>query len=57
MKTVKCTFWVDVPFDVSKEDIEDWVKFELNQTAQIKLSNPLSDTEIEAKNVIVDLFN
>ena len=57
MKTVKCTFWVDVPFDVSKEDIEDWVKFELNQTAQIKLSNPLSDTEIDAKNVIVDLFN
>ena len=57
MKTVKCTFWVDVPDDVSQKDVEDWLKFELHQFSQIKLCNPLSDTDIEAKNVIVSLFN
>jgi hypothetical protein len=56
MKTIKCTFWIDVPNEVSKQDLEDWVKYELHQLGSLSFDNPMSGTEIEAKNIIVDTF-
>ena len=57
MKAAKCTFWVDVPADSKKKDIEDWLKYELHQFGSLDMDNPMSDTEVEAKNIIVDFFS
>jgi hypothetical protein len=46
VKTVK--FSVEVPDDVSDEDIEAWVAFELHALGSLSATNPLAHTDLRA---------
>ncbi len=46
---VTVTFNLDIKKEVSPEDLEQWVRFELHETGSIPMSNQLSDTELEAE--------
>ena len=54
VKTVK--FSVDVPDDVSDEDIEAWVSFELHALGSLSAANPLAHKDLRAEygSVFVD---
>lgn len=47
LKTV--SFSVEVPDDVSDEDIEAWVAFELHAVGNLSGDNPLANTDLSAK--------
>ena len=54
IKTVR--FSVEVPDDVSDDDIEAWVAFELHALGNMSASNPMAHTDLQAKygSVFVD---
>ncbi len=52
--TFKVQFEVNLPADTSLENAEEWVRFQLGANGCMKLSNPLSDRDLEASGVIVD---
>ena len=52
--TFKVQFEVSLPADTSLENAEEWVRFQLGANGCMKLSNPLSDRDLEACGVIVD---
>ena len=54
IKTVR--FSVEVPDDVSDDDIEAWVSFELHALGNMSASNPMAHTDLQAKygSVFVD---
>jgi len=54
IKTV--SFSVEVPDDVSDDDIEAWVAFELHALGNMSASNPMAHTDLQAKygSVFVD---
>jgi hypothetical protein len=45
-------FEIDVPVDATEEQVEEWLSFQLGETASIMCSNPLSSHDIEASNVV-----
>lgn len=47
VKTVK--FSVEVPDDVSDEDIEAWVSFELHALGSLSAANPLAHKDLRAE--------
>jgi len=57
MKKIKVSFDVYVPPEVSLDDVEEWLKFELHATGAMKTANPLSSTDLEAVfgSVLVDI--
>lgn len=57
MRTIKCSFWVNVPQSATKDEITAWLKYELGQLHSLSMENPLSDTDIEAQNVMVEMFS
>jgi hypothetical protein len=46
---VTITFDADVPDIATPEELEQWVRFELHDINEMPISNPLSETELEAK--------
>ena len=57
MRTVKCSFWVNVPQNATKDEITAWLKYELGQLHSLSMDNPMSDPDIEAQNVMVEMFS
>ena len=47
MKTV--SFSVEVPDDVSDDDVEEWAAFELHAIGNMPTTNPLAHTDMRAK--------
>lgn len=47
LKTVR--FDVEVPDDVSDDDIEAWVSFELHALGSLSASNPMAHTDLRAE--------
>ena len=39
---------VEVPDDVSEDDVHEWARFQLNENGRLDGSNPLVHTELEA---------
>jgi len=46
---------VEVPDDVSEDDVYEWARFELKENGSLDVSNPLCHTELEALSLTVDL--
>ena len=44
---------VAVPCNCTKEQFEEWVKFQLKYIGGISANNPLSEHELEAKDVFI----
>ena len=49
MRTVKVEFIVEVDDYFNEEEINEWIKYSLGETARISLKNDLHDFDIEAK--------
>lgn len=45
----KVTFRIDVPNDVSDDDILRWLRYELGELGDLSLDNPMSDVDLEAE--------
>ena len=54
MKTV--SFSVEVPDDVSDDDVEEWAAFELHAIGNMPITNPMAHTDLRAQygSVFVD---
>lgn len=46
-KTYNVSFSVSVPETVSREDFEEWLRFELGANGGMSLDNPLDGTDLE----------
>lgn len=51
---IKVEFEVDLPVDADDQQIQEWLSFGLGERGEMKLSNPLSDHDIEAVSFTVD---
>lgn len=47
-KTYQVSFRVDVPEEIQKEEVENWLRFELGETASMNMDNPLASVDLEA---------
>lgn len=47
MKTV--SFSVEVPDDVSDDDVEEWAAFELHAIGNMSITNPMAHTDLSAQ--------
>lgn len=47
MKLVSVSFDVNIPDDISDDEIEEWLRFNLHDNGEMSADNPLVDTEIE----------
>jgi hypothetical protein len=54
MKSIKVTFYCNVPDEVTEQEINEWLAFELNYMGSISENNPLYGTEIEAESVDIE---
>ena len=52
--TFKVQFEVNLPTETTLANAEEWVRFQLGANGDMKLSNPLSERDLEACGVIVD---
>ncbi len=41
------TFKIEIPDGITKEQVEEWVRFELGDHPSISMKNPLSKSDIE----------
>lgn len=50
------TFTIELPDDVSDQDAAEWLRFQLNETGEIRSANPLLARRItlEAQDVLID---
>ncbi len=47
--SIRVEFEADIPADATKEQVEEWIKYELGATGRIETANPLSDHGLTAK--------
>lgn len=45
---VRVEFELVLPADATEQQVDDWIRFELNLHGSLSLSNPLDQYEIEA---------
>ena len=50
---IRVTFEMELPIDANRDEVREWVEFELRKTSSMKNSNPLCDTEIQANYVSI----
>ena len=50
---LKVEFEVTVPDGVAIEQAEEWLEFELGARGDMQLDNPMIDTDLEARRVLV----
>ena len=43
--------------DISRDELEDWLKYELGQMGHMFADNPLDDQDIKARNVKYDVVD
>jgi hypothetical protein len=52
----RITFEVEIPNGVSEDEADEWLRYELNETAQIGVKNPLCHKSVEpiANTMLID---
>ena len=53
VRTIYIGMTVIIPTDATDAQTEEWVKYELGYSGEISVKNPLSDYDIEAKNISI----
>lgn len=48
MLKVEVGFSVHIPDNVSREEIREWLMYNLGATPHIRINNPLSETDLQA---------
>lgn len=51
---IRVNFDVEIPEKIDPEDIEEWLRFQLNESGVMDGKNPLVDRELEAVGFSVD---
>lgn len=54
MTTYRVTFEITPPVPATKEQVEEWVRFQVGSNGDIELENPLSDYDMEGRYVFVN---
>jgi len=49
MAKYSVSFYIEVPDMIPEDDIEEWVKFHVGYTGQMRCENPLANEDIVAK--------
>jgi hypothetical protein len=50
------TFTIQVPDNISDNDLLAWLRYNLHDVCELSLKNPLADTELEGRSITVRKF-
>ena len=50
MQTARVEFEIEIPDDVTNDQLYDWLRFELGENGRLDGTNPLTKTELKSKN-------